>query len=175
MFTPVDADKTYYFRVSATDTSYNESEKSNTVSAAVPSVALEVYENRFNLAGNPYQGFTLDISNPAAGTGLEEWAEFDDAEFDTAVFAPTAVYESAVLRKVPGFNLLVFRSVGDIGDVVVQSRVYNDEVFSPWSDVVDCYGLSNISLQGNEYIQYRVIFNSPNWTDSDKFIIREVS
>jgi len=174
-FTPVDPDKTYYFRVSATDTSYNESEKSNTASAAVPSADEQLFENRFNLAGNPYQGFTLDISNPAAGEGLAEWAEYDTAEFDTDVFAPTAVYESAVLRKVSGFNLLVFRSVGDIGDVVVQSRVYNNEVFSPWSDIVDCYGLSNISLQGKEYIQYRVIFNSPHWTDTDKFIIREVS
>jgi len=175
IFTPVDADKTYYFRVSATGSSYNEGEKSNTVSATVPAAALELYENRYNLAGNPYQGFTLDMANPGAGTGLSEWAEYDTAEFDTDVFAPTAVYESAVIRKSTLFSLLVFRSVGDPGDVMLQYRSYSGGVFGAWSTLFDAYAGSSLDLQGNEYVQYRVIFKSPSWTDTDKFIIKEVS
>jgi len=175
LFTPVDADKTYYFKVSATDSSYNEGEKSNIVSVTTPSAALELYENRYNLAGNPYQGFTLDMINPGSGTGLPEWAEYDTAEFDTDVFAPTAVYESAVIRKITLFNLLVFRSVGDPGDVMIQYRNYAEGVFGTWSTLSDCYAASSIDLQSNEYVQYRIILNSPNWTDTDKFMIKEVS
>jgi hypothetical protein len=175
IFTPVDADKTYYFRVSATDSSYNEGEKSNTVSVTVPASAEAAYENRYNLAGNPYQGFTLDITNPGAGTGLTEWAEYDTAEFDTDVFAPTAVYESAVIRKISGFDALVFRSVGDTGDVMIQKRDYIEGVFGAWSTLTDAYAGSSLELQGAEYVQYRVIFNSPQWTDADKFMVREVA
>jgi hypothetical protein len=175
IFTPVDAEKTYYFRVSATDDSYNESGKSNTVSVTVPSAAAELYENRFNLSGNPYQGFTLDMSNPGSGTGLSEWAEYDTAEFDTAEFAPTALYESAIIRKRSGFGLLVFRSVGDTGDVMIQYRPYTEGVFGAWSTLTDAYSGSSLNLQGAEEVQWRVVFNSPNWSDADKFIVREVA
>lgn len=175
IFDPVDAEKTYYFRVSAVDSSYNESGRSNVVSVTAPSAAEELYENRYNLAGNPYQGFTLDMSNPGSGTGLSEWAEYDTAEFGTAEFAPTAVYESAIIRKSAGFGLLVFRSVGDTGDVMIQYRPYTEGVFGAWSTLTDAYAGSFLDLQRAEEVQWRVVFNSPNWSDVDKFIVREVA
>ncbi|PKL17867.1 MAG: hypothetical protein CVV49_08805 [Spirochaetae bacterium HGW-Spirochaetae-5] len=132
-------------------------------------------ENRYNLAGNPYQGFILDMTNPGAGSGNTEWAEYDIAEFDTAEFTPTAVYQSAVLRKIGGYNRIIYRTIGGPGDVMIQYRTYSSGIFGAWSDLQDCYNTTTLDLQGNEFIQYRVVFNSPNWTDSDKFMIKEVS
>lgn len=169
-FTP-ETGKTYWFRVSAVDTSYNEGEYSNVIEVSVPTSEAD-YENIYNLTGDPLSGFTLDMDNPYEGEGLEEWAAFDEAEFDVDVFAPTAVYESPLLRRSSGFEYLKYIAYGDPGDIQLQVRSY-DGAFGPWSDAVNAAPLGVLGLTG-EYMQYRVIFNSPQWTDADKFIVKEI-
>lgn len=170
-FTPASG-KTYWFRVSAVDTSYNEGEYSNIIEVSVPSSSEAAYENIYNLTGDPLSGFTLDMDNPFEGEGLAEWAAFDVAEFDVDVFAPTAVYESPLLRRSSGFEYLKYIAYGDPGDIQLQVREY-DGAFGPWSDAVNAAKLGALGLTG-EYMQYRVIFNSPQWTDADKFIVKEI-
>lgn len=174
-FTPVDPGVTYYFRVSAVDESYNESEYSNIVSLTVPSTVESAYENIYNLTGDLFQGLTLDITNPESGTGLTDWAEYDKAEYDEDVYAPTAVYESPVMRKSAGFNTLAYLTYGDRGDIQIQWRTYAGSSFGAWSALQDAYIAGTVDLEDNEYFQFRVIFYSPYWTDEDKFILREVA
>lgn len=172
-FGPVTEGRTWYFRVTAVDASFNESVVSNTIKIAFTQGTLE---NRYCLAGNPVEGLILDLTNAGGGSGLDEWiAEYDDAEYDTAEYTPTALYVSPVLYKPGGFSYLLYMATGNLNDVQLQYRTYNGTSFSSWSAVIDAVGAGSVVFSNNEYIQYRVIFNSRNWSDTDKFMIREVA
>jgi len=174
-FTPVDPGVTYFFRISAVDESYNESEYSNIVSLKVPSAIEAAYENIFNLTGDLiYSGLTLD-DNPESGTGLTDWAEYDEAEYDEDVYAPTAVYESPLLTKSAGFTALSFLAYCDSGDIMIQWRSYTGGSFGTWTDLTNAYMAGFIELEDNEQFQFRVIFYSPEWADEDTFILKEVA
>lgn len=173
-FGPVLPGVTYYFRVSCVDLYGNESECSNVVSVTAASASLDLF-NMYNLDGNLLQGLTLDMDNPYSGDGLDGWAEYDTAEYDTDVYAPTALYESGAMYKEGGWQAVQYRTLCGNGDIQLQHRYYDGTSWGAWSTAVnaDVYGF--IDLESEETFQFRVIFNSPGWSDADTLIVKEIS
>lgn len=154
----------YYFRVSAYDTSYNESDKSNIISIRV---GYGESRNIFRLAGGAYSdGLTLDRSNPLDGLPIDDsntlpWTL-------PVTLYPAAHYTSGVLRDIDSVTVL------SDGDVYYQIRTSSDgTTWSSWSNPAAIGGNVTIDFTDANYCQYRFLFYSARWSDSDYVFIKK--
>jgi len=162
----------YYVKVTSYDTSFNESEDSNILSATP--FAATGFENVYMLQGDPYiDGLTLDITNAEGGTVPEEFTTYED--FDIPEFSDViaAIYESDRHHKTGGFTSIEWKAAGDPEDVKFQYRTYDGSDWSDWSAAIDAVGVKSQSIS-EEYFQYRFIFYSTFWSDSDSVIVRDI-
>lgn len=151
---------TYYFKVTAIDTSYNESEYSNVQSCYIPAAQGNIYR----LAGNIATGHTLSRANSNAGTPLSAWSLFNSIAFPITL-SPAAVYESPTLIGCTGL------SWGASGDIVMQYKLGST---SAWSSEIDAVTNNSISVSGDTITQFRFIYNANTWGASDNFYIKEL-
>jgi len=161
---------TFYFKMRILGENYLLSEFSNIVKTEYTTAGSA---NLFRLTGNIYEGLVIDSANPGGGSAPDGWTRYGTALYDEDAYAPAAMYESELLHSPGGFTHIITEGHGDPGDIVLQQRSYSGGVYGPWSTPVDTTGQKLSSITG-ESVQIRVIFNSPRWTDEDKFIIKEI-
>jgi len=163
----------YYVKVTSYDTSFNESEDSNILSA-VPFAGIGLL-NMYMIQGDPYLNtLTLDATNAEAGTVPDEFTIYDDfdiPEFDNVI---TAIYESERFYKIGGLTSIEWKAIGDANDIKFQYRTYDGTDWGSWSTRIDAIGLHSIDISGASYFQYRFVFYSPSWADSDYVIVRDI-
>lgn len=160
------AGATYYFKVSAYDTSYNESDFSNVISVTVGSGESR---NIYRLAGNMYvAGLTLDRDNTNNGSPLVE-SELLPWTLPVTLVAG-AHYTSGVLRDIDSVTVL------SDGDVYYQIRTSGDgATWTAWSTAAAIGGNITIDFTDAEYCQYRFLFYSARWSDSDYVFIKKIT
>ncbi len=161
----------YFFKMRSYDTSYNESVFSNTVSC----VPRDEDDNIYRLTGNIITGLTLDITNPTAGTVPDDFTTYADLDDPGPYDDITAVYVSPILYSDRGFTYLTYMGAGDPGDIQMQYRTSTDgTTWSAWSTKQNAIGLGSITPAGAKYFQYRAVFYSSYYTDSDKFYVKSL-
>lgn len=161
---------TYYFKVSAIDTSYNESDYSNILTITTDDTA----ENLYCLTGNIYTGITLDTTNAALGVVPEEYLVYDDIDGDG--FSPsvvTAVYTSQVVKNKRGLYSLTLNGSGLIA---IKWRSSNDGItWGVWSEEVEATAKIEVLLDGSYYVQYMILFYSASFSDDDATRIEKIT
>ncbi|NHZ87089.1 MAG: hypothetical protein GWP19_14650 [Planctomycetia bacterium] len=162
----------YFFKITSFDTSLNESEYSNVLSEVS---RVSDIENILRLQGIIYSGLTLDVSNALLGSVPSGFTTYGDFLYDSANYEVTAIYESMLLINNDGWSSLISKGVGDSGDITFQYRVYNQDTatFGSWGSEADAIGLKSFSISGTAF-QYRFIFKSPNWSNADSIIVKEL-
>jgi hypothetical protein len=160
----------YYFKVTAYDTSFNESDFSNTKSCTI---WLGDYFNSYCCGGNFATGITLDDDNGLSGTVPSDFETFPYILPFT--LQPCAIYESGLNYNISGMTKISWRGYCDIGDITFQWRYSSDmSTWSSWSTPVDAAGNNEVLFNSNTYVQFRFIYYSNLWVDSDKIIVKEL-
>lgn len=153
----------YYVKVTAFDTSYNESEFSNILSI----YTVSDNGNRLNLTGTPFTGLVLSASNAKVGTVPAGFLSFP---FDLpADLTHTAVYESPEYYHPAGFATITWYAVGAVEYQL--SRSDDGETWTAWSTAEDAAGLQQIVI-ASAYFRIRFVFNSLSWADDDTVTVR---
>jgi hypothetical protein len=157
----------YYFKVKSFDTSYNESDFSNTVSCRVADSVGST--NDYCVAGDIGNGIELDYQNLKFGEFPDEFVSYDEINYDAGTYGVTAIFESGIFDLSYGFDSISVRGFGEVDDIQFSYRTSDDgSIFSAWSTPVDiCSGKIIQSLSGKRCFQYRFIFYSSSWWDSD--------
>lgn len=161
----------YYFKIESTDTSYNRSDESNIGTM----FAVSSSPNLYRLTGNIIGGLTLDITNAESGTVPADFTTYADLDDPGPYDAITAVYVSPILDSDRGFTYLQYVGIGDAGDIKIQYRTGADgTTWTAWSEKQDAVGLGSIDAAGSKYLQYRAVFYSPSYSDTDKFYVKSL-
>jgi hypothetical protein len=161
---------TYYFKISSYDTSFNESNLSNMKSCTVYS---DEYMNVYRCTGNFATGIVLDEDNTEGGSPLDTWGTFPYTL--PFVLTPCSLYQSGYLYNPDGLTLISWKGIGDNNDIQFQYRTANSSAaWSSWSTLINAIGNNQVNFNDNKYAQFRFIFRSSLWTDSDNFIIKEL-
>lgn len=171
---------TYYVKVRAYDTSFNESEDSNIMSGTTLPYITD-NENLYSCDGDLYTGVSLDITNPHSGyvPGGEDFTLYDSDYYDMLYLGPTAIYESLILWNGAGevISSLTVKGFADrVDDIKVQWAEYDPvtDSLGAWSTRVSCVGTCILS-PGVEYLMLRFVFYSTSWSDADKACVTEIS
>jgi len=157
----------YFFKITTYDTSFNESEFSNMLSATP-----ETGQNEYRVTGNLATGYSLDQANNSAGTAPDEWLTWGEAILPITL-SPAACYESSLRYKDGGFSIISWRGVGTDNNITFQHREGDTPALGSWSTAINAIGNNSVVLT-KEYMQYRFNFNCQNWTDTDYFYIKEI-
>lgn len=165
----------YYFKVTAYDTSYNESDFSNIVTCRT--YATAVNDNMYCCQGNIVEDYLwLDMNNTMGGTVPSGFVTYDDINYDTGTYGPTAFYESGIYYNDDGWTDISWRGAGDADDIKYQIRTSDDNsTWSSWSAAADAIGTKQYNFSGEKYFQIRFIFYSPLWSDLDWVYIIDVN
>lgn len=156
----------YFFKVVAYDSSYNKSEESNILSCYSYTSSLV---NQYYCSGSFFDKLVLDRLNAIGGAPLTDPPEdVFPAELD-AVLNYAAAYESGLLYHKDGFSYVV---VYGTNKIYFQYRVYASGSFGAWSNPESITVGAKV-VSGN-YIQYRLLFSSAEWTDSDYCYVKEI-
>ena len=164
------AGATYYAKVTAIDTSYNESVDSN-ILFATPSPSAN---NLYCLSGFVYSGLVLDIDNALMGTvpsGYMTYADLDETGYDWDLFI-TASFQSEELYSESGFSRMQWNSTAST--IYIKYAESDDGVTWTWSEEIESWSQSTIDLSGKKYLKYIIIFYSPNWGDTDTIYITSI-
>jgi len=170
---------TYHFKVTSYDTSLNESEYSNIVSATTLASAL-IIDNFYMTQGDPFiASITLDVTNALSGTVPSGFTPiYDDGTYGDETYNYNAFYESNVIRSddpdTPITTLKV-KGVTTSGIMNFQYRSWDGSDFGAWSTAVSAIGVVEVTISSFSYIQVRALFGSSSWADSDNFVIQEIS
>lgn len=159
----------YYFKATSYDTSLNESDDSNIITCIPRS---SIYENKYACQGDIYFGITLDINNSQGGILPSEFSRYDGLNYDAGTYGPSAVYESFLFQSETGYNF--FRFVGSADnswDLQLYYREYVNSSFGLWVLYGSAVGNNIVNLNGMKAVQFRVVFNSSYWGDTDKIYI----
>lgn len=174
------AGATYYVKVRAYDTSFNESEDSNVMAGPTLPYTTDS-ENLYSCDGELYTGVSLDITNPHSGTvpGGEDFTLYDSDYYDMLYLGPTAIYESRILWNGDGDTIesLTVKGYADrVDDIKVQWAEYypTTDSLGAWSTLVSCVGTCILS-PGVAYLMLRFVFYSTSWSDTDKALVTEIS
>lgn len=160
----------FFFKVTAYDTSFNESADSNVLSAIPSDEAVTQYMCQ----GNVYDSITLDSSNAAGGSVISGTLTYDDSTYDDGVYTYTAYFESMEYYNASGHTAVSWKANGDASDILYQYRTSADAVtWEDWSTLADAIG-DKVQAVTSVYFQIRFIFYSDLWTDTDNFHIKEV-
>jgi hypothetical protein len=161
----LEAGATYYFKVRAVTSNLIESVDSNIISAApTPS---PVPECMYCCSGTLYGGITLDMHNTRGGYLPTGFYHYDDLNYDAGTYAPTAIYDSPVIRNGQTIAAAIVRGMADdANDIMVQYRTYTNGSFGTWSTAVSAVGLTRVAVNC-EAFQLRFLFHSPRWGDAD--------
>lgn len=165
----------YYFKVTAVDSSLNESDDSNILDVYVYDVNFSA-ENLYRTDGDIISGIYPVIDNVHSGYLVSGYTHYDDLDYDEGTYEISAVYESFVLYSTTGFESILFQAVGEAGDIVLYWRTYNNGSFGEWSSAIDALaGIVRVSMSGAQYIQIRYIFSNTSWTTTDNIRILQVN
>jgi len=165
----------YFFKVRSYDTSFNESDPSNILSA-IPCDNGD--ENKYKIQGDPYiDGLTLDVLNGEGGVApVSGFTFYGGAKYGEVYYEATAIYESSQLYRPNGFGTIEWRAIGDSEDIMFQYRTSDDgTTWSSWSTAVDAIGIKSQNLGSVKYFQYRFIFRSTYWADSDSVRVTNIA
>ena len=166
----------YFLKVTAYDTSLNESTDSNILDA-IPYDNGDL-ESFYMMQGDPYQaGLTLDVTNTLGGLPISGTLTYDDGTYDDSVYTYCANYDSIRHYNPDGWSTLSWKANGDTNDIRYQVRYSSDgSTWESWSSVTDAIGNKEIVLDSDyTFFQYRFIFYSDLWGDSDKVWVKEIS
>lgn len=156
----------YYFKVVAYDSSFNKSAESNVLSCYAYTSG---YLNQYYLQGFFCDKLALDIANAAAGAVLSDPpADVYPADLPATVNY-CAAYESGLLFNNEGFSYIAIQGTNKI---YFQYRAYSSGAFGSWT-IPEAVMTGAKVISGN-YIQYRLLFASENWSDSDYCYVREI-
>lgn len=157
----------YYFKISAFDTSYNEGQASN-ILCAVPPLDVDNLGNWLYLDGNEFSSIYLDSSNPREGEAPDGFAVFDEAIFDTDVFAPAGIWESPVYFSPTGWERIYWKGYTEGEGIYCQIKTSDDNVtWTSWGSEIDAIVSSSLAIGGYKYFQIRFLFYSNDWSDTD--------
>jgi len=164
----------YSFYVASYDTSFNESGPSN-IEKAIPFLDTVDF-NMYRCQGNIYSAITLDLNNTLSGSvpdGFNKYSDGDD--YGSKDYQPAAFYESGQYYDEDGFTLFSFRGQADPGDITYQYRTSDDDItYTAWTAEADAIGNVDVTLSSVKYFQYRFIFRSTNWGDTDSIYLKEL-
>lgn len=165
----------YYFKVTAYDTSFNESDDSNVKSATTWNTS-DGYFNLYRCSGNIVSNVGLDEDNNEGGTVLSTWNLYNSTILydGNSFYSPCSVFESGLNYNESGMTLISWKGTGDSNDIKFQYRSSDDKIaWSDWSNEVDAIGNKQVNFS-NKYIHFRFIFESSLWTDLDNFYVKEL-
>ena len=105
---------------------------------------------------------------------LSSWTLYDSETYDDSTYAPTGYYESRLMFNYSGFSSITWTGVGDANDIKFSYRSGNSiDNLSGWSAETNAIGSGSQSL-GDRYFQYRFIFYSTSWSDSDSMTVNTI-
>lgn len=165
----------YYIKVTAYDKNRNESSPSNIMSArTADNSPLRLY-----VQGDIYLSkITLDQANQAMGGIPGAWTKYDDSHYDDVNDELGGMYQSEILYNENGWTSLSWTSAGDSNDIRLQYRTGNTLAAinaASWSGESNAITNTSLSISGlPKYIQYRFLFYSATWWDSDFVYIKGV-
>jgi len=158
----------YWYKARAIDAALNPSEYSNIFEALQ---ILSVYENQYYLQGDVWTGLSLGITNPEGGTPPDTEVLYGDAVYGIDHYGLTAYYLSPIYRLK---DYTLFSYTGQ-GTVIMQYRTSSNNVtWGPWSADIPVDGDAALDITSAIYFQFRVIFASVTWSDSDTFQLKEI-
>lgn len=157
-------------KVTAFDTSYNESDYSNTISNMTNTIATG--ENQYRISGSVYVGMPLDRTNSKSGsvpTRFTTYEDFATPEFDYVI---ASNYESQILYNPNGWTSIDWQGVGETSIIEFQYRTSADNVtWTSWSTAIDAIGFKSQTFASPIYLQYAFNFYSLYYSDADKIIV----
>jgi hypothetical protein len=167
----------YYFKVTAYDTSFNESGYSNILSA-IPYEASTQYQNMYCCTGDPFvAGVSLDVSNTQGGTVPSGYLTYDDGTYDDDVYEYNSFYETHILKSEEdtGFTSVTVNCISVSGYIYFQWREYfpATDTFGAWSAATDTTGVYTHTISGDS-VQLRFLICSGLWSDNDQVLIKEL-
>jgi len=159
----------YFFRVSCYDTSYNESIASNTM-RVIP-YSSPIVESMYCCDRDSHLSVVLDPNNTNNGTAPAEEYQYDEFLYDEQAYQPTARYTSQYYYHPTGWDYIEWRGAGN---VYISIRTSDDgDTWSDWTGWINAVTISQYTLSGALYVQYRVMYLG-NWIDNDYFYIRKL-
>ena len=146
----------------------------NTVAAGINyNLKFVVVRNAFHCTGDMFVGVTLSSSNVESGTIPAGWYAYNSFLYNAQLYQPTAAYETDTYENLDGFTSILWTGTGDANDIRFQYRSFFAGVWGEWTTAIDAIGVKTVSLSGTK-LQFRWIFYSPRWTDTDNFIVTEI-
>jgi len=157
-----------FYKIHAYDTSGNLSEEGNIKESLH---VLDAYENQYYLTGTPLSGLSLDVNNPKNGTPPSSEILYGEAVYGLDYYGLTAYYLSPIYR-LTDYNLFSYSGSGNIN---FQYKSSSDNItWSSWSSDIDANETASLDISSYNYFQFRLIFTSDKWSDSDSFQITEI-
>lgn len=131
-----------------------------------------VYNEKFHKCqGDILTGVTLFVG-PSGNMPLDSWTLYDSETYDDSTYSPTAYYQSRLHYNINGFSTLTWTATGDANDIRLSYRVGNDiDTMSDWTTPSNAIGASQTQSIGYRYFQYRFIFYSTAWSDTDSVVV----
>jgi len=138
----------------------------------------------YMLSGDIWSGLYLDItnSNPlevvTSNEVPEEYLTYTDIDGSTEEYDNiiTAIYQSDPQSDPNGFSHISWEADGDPGDIMFQYRISEDGItFNAWSEEIDAIENSiKVFSEDPVSFEYRLVFYSPNWSDTDNVRVLEI-
>ena len=134
-----------------------------------------VYNEKLHkVQGDPFNGITLFVG-PSGNMPFDTWTLYDSETYDDSTYAPTGYYESRLMFQESSFSSITWTATGDANDIKFSYRHGNDpDNLTSWSAETNAIGSVSQSLTG-KYLQYRFIFYSSYWDDSDSVTVNTIS
>jgi hypothetical protein len=168
---------TYSFKITAYDTSLNESPESNIIDVASYSSNTE---NMYRCTGELFiDGISLDELNSEGGTVPTGFLKFGDGTYADDFYTYCSLYDSYLFKSddISGyFTGVTYFGVGDAGDLYFSWRSWDPtDGYGSWSTPTTAVGVQYTSLgTTTKYAQFRFLFASSLWGDGDLCYILEV-
>jgi len=135
-----------------------------------------IFNEKFHKCqGDIRTGVTLYIG-PSGNMPLSTWTLYDSETYDDSTYAPTAFYESRLMYKAGDFSSINWTATGGANDIKFSYR-YGDTIdsLSAWTSGVDAIGVGETQSLNTKYFQYRFIFYSSTWNDSDGVVVNSIT
>ena len=165
----------YYFKVTAYDTSGNESLDSNIVSCRTYNDATG--ENKYRCQGNIFEDYLyLDKDNSQGGTVPAEFDIYsDNLQYDIDVYGYAAIYESAAFYNADGWSFVSWVAIGDPEDIMYQYQTSDDNItYTAWITAADAITNNAITFSGEKYFKIHFLFDPESWLDTDYVYIDDI-